>query len=158
MDPVAPRPTITPILWYQDPQAALAWLEKAFGFETRMVVTGDAGEVMHSETALGDGVIMVVGPPVAPATSPALWAGRYTMSIHVQLKDGIDEHYARARAAGAVITREIADQAYGDRVYVCTDLEGCHWSFGQTLQALSHDQMAAATGHAIAKSLEPKEA
>ena len=31
-------PTIGSLLWYRDPMAAIAWLERAFGFETRMVV------------------------------------------------------------------------------------------------------------------------
>ena len=38
-------PTIGPLLWYRDPIAAIAWLEKAFGFETRMVVEDGQGGV-----------------------------------------------------------------------------------------------------------------
>ncbi|MDP3592626.1 MAG: hypothetical protein Q8R94_12200, partial [Phenylobacterium sp.] len=64
-------PTIGALLWYQDPRAAIAWLEAAFGFETRLVVDDGQGGVIHSELGLGDGYIMVVGPPSGQAASPA---------------------------------------------------------------------------------------
>ena len=142
-------PTIGALLWYQDPRAAIAWLEAAFGFETRLVVDDGQGGVIHSELGLGDGYIMVVGPPSGQAASPATLGGRSTQSVHVQLESGLDSRCEQARAAGAAIEREPADQPYGDRVFTCRDLEGHPWSFGQTVQALSVDEMAAATGHTI---------
>jgi uncharacterized glyoxalase superfamily protein PhnB len=69
MDDRSQLPTIGPVLWYRDPRAAIAWLEKAFGFETRMVVDDGAGGVLHSELTLGDGYIMTV--PSAPQPSAA---------------------------------------------------------------------------------------
>lgn len=42
----------------------------------------------------------------------------------------IDAHYARAKAAGAEITRPIADADYGSREYSVRDCEGHLWSFG----------------------------
>ena len=42
----------------------------------------------------------------------------------------IDEHYARAKAAGATITIEIKDEDYGGRVYSCRDPQGQLWNFG----------------------------
>ena len=143
------RSTIGPVIWYRDPKAAIAWLETAFGFERRLVVEGEDGMIAHSELTLGDGYIMVVGPPREKAVSPMQFGGRATQSVHVQLTTSVDEHYARARAAGAAITRELATQAYGDRVYVCTDIEDHPWSFGQTVQVLSDDAVAEATGHTL---------
>ena len=158
MEPQASRPTITPLLWYQDPTAALAWLERAFGFETRMVVSGENGEVIHSESTFGEGLVMVVGPPQGAAVSPAAWGGRRTASTHVQLTEGIDAHFERARAAGAVVTREPATQPYGDRVYVCNDLEGHQWSFGETIKPMTPEEMATATGREITHIHNRKEA
>ncbi len=34
---------ITPVLFYQDPKAAIGFLERAFGFETVMLLTDDQG-------------------------------------------------------------------------------------------------------------------
>lgn len=142
-------PTIGPLLWYLDPGAAIDWLEKAFGFERRLVVDDGQGGVIHSELTLGNGYVMVVGPPRDRAVSPAAFGGRATQSVHVQLETGIDALWERARAAGARIEREPADQPYGDRVFTCRDLEDHPWSFGQTVQVLSIDEMARATGHDI---------
>ena len=145
----AKLPTIGPLLWYQNPRAAISWLEAAFGFETRLIVDDGQGGVIHSELTLGDGYIMVVGPPTGQAVSPGAFGGRSTQSVHIQLEDGPDARCEQARAKGAAIEREPADQPYGDRVFTCRDLEGHPWSFGQTVQALSVDEMAAATGHTI---------
>jgi uncharacterized glyoxalase superfamily protein PhnB len=142
-------PTIGPLLWYRDPQAAIEWLERAFGFERRVVVEDGAGGVIHSELVLGDGYLMVVGPPSGKAVSPAAFGGRCTQSVHVQLQEGLDAHCERARAAGARVEREPATQPYGDRVYTCTDLEDHPWSFGQTVEAMTAAEMAEATGHTI---------
>jgi uncharacterized glyoxalase superfamily protein PhnB len=145
----AKLPTIGPLLWYRDPMAAIAWLERAFGFETRMIVEDGKGGVIHSELRLYDGYIMVVGPPSGAAVSPASIGGRSTQSVHVQLADGLDVLCEQARAAGAKIEREPADQPYGDRVFTCRDIEDHPWSFGQTVQALSAQEMEQATGHKI---------
>jgi uncharacterized glyoxalase superfamily protein PhnB len=146
-------PTITPLLFYRDPKAALKFLEDAFGFETRLMVDDGQGGVIHSETVFDDGVLMVSGPPGGLWATPSEIEGRRTGSVHIQLKGGIDAHCERARAAGAKIDREPADQPYGDRVYTCRDLEEHSWSFGQTLQLLSSAEMAKATGREIKESL-----
>ena len=145
----AKLPTIGPLLWYRDPRAAIGWLERAFGFGTRLIVHDGKGGVIHSELTLGDGYMMVVGPPDGRAVSPAAFGGRSTQSVHIQIDEGLDERCERARAAGAVIEREPATQPYGDRVFTCRDLEDHPWSFGQTVQALSIPEMEAATGRRI---------
>ena len=142
-------PSIGPLLWYRDPTTAIRWLQEAFGFETGMVVEDGRGGVVHSELWLHGGYIMVVGPPSGGAVSPAAFGGRSTQAVHVQLQSGLDELCERARAAGAAIEREPADQPYGDRVFTCRDLEDHPWSFGQTVQDLSPAEMEQATGHKI---------
>ncbi len=127
-------PPISPLLFYRDAKAALDFMERAFGFETRMVVEVEGGGVMHSESVFEGHVVMVVGPPMHSGASPLDLDGRYTGHVHVNLQDGIDALCERARAAGARIEREPADQPYGDRVFTCLDPEGQSWSFGQTIQ------------------------
>jgi uncharacterized glyoxalase superfamily protein PhnB len=78
--------------------------------------------------------------------SPASTGGRNTQSISVHLADGIDAHCQRAKAAGAVIVRDLQDQFYGDRTYSARDLEGHVWSFGQTLQKVSREDAEKASG------------
>lgn len=139
-------PPISPLLFYRDPHAALKFLERAFGFETRIVVEAGDGGVVHSESAFEDHVVMVVGPPSHGGASPLDLDGRTTGHVHVQLQDGIDRLCEQARTAGALIEREPADQPYGDRVFVCRDPEGHSWSFGQEVKAMAAGDWDEATG------------
>jgi uncharacterized glyoxalase superfamily protein PhnB len=109
------------------PQSATAtatsWLGDAFGFQEKAVYRGEGGAVHHAELRLGDGLIMP-GQDNGTSAQPG-----YRHSIYVAVSDP-DEHYARAKAAGAAITRELCDQPYGSREYGARDLEGNAWSFG----------------------------
>lgn len=147
-------PPVSPLIFYRDARSALDFLERAFGFETRMVVDDGQGGVIHSESEFQGCVVMVCGPPPAKYASPLDLDGRRTGAIHVQVKSGLDALCERARTAGATIEREPADQPYGDRVFACLDPEGHAWSFGQELKAMTADEMTTATGHKVATSLE----
>jgi uncharacterized glyoxalase superfamily protein PhnB len=146
MDDPFRRPTFGSAVFYKDPVAALVWMEKAFGFERMMVITDAKGDLVHSEMKFGDGYIMVGSEYADFVASPASVGAKNTQSIHVQLKDQIDAHCERARAAGAVIVREPADQFYGDRTYMARDPEGHVWSFGQTVRQVSREEAEKASG------------
>jgi uncharacterized glyoxalase superfamily protein PhnB len=146
MDDPFRRPTFGSAVFYKDPFAALDWLEQAFGFERTMVITDQEGKLGHSEMRFGDGYIMVGTEWADYTASPAALGGKNSQSIHVHLPDDIDAHYARAKAAGAEIVRDIADQFYGDRVYSARDPEGHVWSFGQTVRHVSREEAEQASG------------
>ena len=57
-------------------------------------------------------------------------AGGNTHGIYVLVTGDLNEHCARARAAGARILREVEDQHYGGQLYTCADPEGHLWNFG----------------------------
>ena len=114
---------IFPALRYQDCDHAIGWLKDAFGFEEKAVYRREDGVIHHAELRLGEGLIML-GQDDATSTQPG-----HRHSIYVAVRDP-DAHYARATAAGAEITRELADQSYGSREYGARDLEGNRWSFG----------------------------
>jgi uncharacterized glyoxalase superfamily protein PhnB len=150
----------TPVVFYRDPKAALHWLEQAFGFETRMLVTDDAGRVGHAEMSFGEGRFGVgeewgaeglIGP--AKMRSPASLDFVGTQFIRVTLESGIDDHCAKAEAAGARITQRPEDQFYGARVYRALDLEGHVWNFDQTIEDVSVADMEKASGLTITTSL-----
>src|SRR5215813_3523572 len=143
------RPSLTAGLYYGDPWAALEWLAKAFGFERSLIVTDKDGNLGHSEMRFGDGMIYVGSQWCDSVASPAVIGGKNTQTVHVQLKDGIDAHCARARAAGAVILQEPTDQFYGDRTYRALDPEGHLWTFGQTVRQVSREEMERASGFKI---------
>lgn len=141
-----------PAAVYRDPKAALTWLEQAFGFELSMLIEGPDGDphAMHAEMSVGGrGRIMVGGEWADWVKSPASVGGANTCSIHVYLLDGIDAHCARARAAGAEIIDEPADQFYGDRTYRARDPEGHVWSFAQKVRQVSRAEAEAVIGAKI---------
>ena len=146
---MAHRQAFIPSVIYKDQRAALRWLEQAFGFEPSMVLTDKDGNIAHAEMSFGDGVIMVGSEWPAWkewCKSPASANGANTQRIHVAVERDIDKHCERARAAGAVIAMEPADQFYGDRTYMAVDPEGHHWTFAQTVANTSIEEQEKATG------------
>lgn len=144
----------TPAVFYKHPKLALAWLEKAFGFETTMLIEGPDGDdrMMHSEMSFaGQGRIMVGAEWATWTKSPSSVGGNNTQCLHVQMASGLDAHCERARAAGAVIAEEPKDEFYGDRTYRCVDLEGHVWTFAQKVKELTVAEMEKA-GNVVIKS------
>lgn len=156
----APRPAFMPAVFYRDPLAAIRWLEQAFGFETTTLVTDAEGRVGYSEMGFEGAFVSVggewEGPQIAPARmrSPASIDGIGTQFVRVGLTRGLDEHCARARAAGAHILEPPADQFYGHRTYRALDPEGHVWVFSQPVREVPIAEQEAATGLKIRTSLE----
>ena len=137
MKPTPPGwPRLSASLYCEDPRAEIDWLVKAFGFEVRLVVDGDGGSVTHSELTFGDAVIMIGSARDGAVTPKA--AGGFTGGLFLYVDDA-DAHCARAKAAGARITRELATNDYGadywtDRSYGCVDPEGHQWYFAHRVR------------------------
>jgi uncharacterized glyoxalase superfamily protein PhnB len=141
------HPAIVPALFYRDPKAALAFLQKAFGFELELLLEDEQGNLQHSQMSFGGGLIMVGTEWSEHHQSPASVNGRNTQTTHIYLRETTaDDHCATARAAGAEILQEPADQFYGDRTYRARDPEGHIWTFSQTLRHVEPAEWDKATG------------
>ena len=125
--------TIIPCLRYRDAHAAIEWLCKAFGFE-KHAVYADGDTVHHAQLSFGNGMVML-----GSADNSSEWGRQIVQPEETGLREtqspcvivvDADAHYARAKAAGAAIVMDIADQAYGGRGYSCRDPEGHLWWFG----------------------------
>ncbi len=137
--------TITPYLYYADVDAALRFLHEAFGFEETVRYTGPEGFVSHAEARLGDAVVMM-GDPGDDYRTPAQLGGS-TQGTHVYVDD-VDAIYERARAAGAEITDEPTDKAYGDRSFSARDPEGHEWFVATHVRDVPFEEWNAATSGA----------
>ena len=136
-------PRMSASVFYDDPRAAIDWLCKAFGFEVRVLVEGDGGQIAHSQLLLADALIMVAGtagkePWQQTYRSPRGIGGGITQSLVFHVDD-VDQHCARAVAAGANLVRELRTDDYGeeywaDRTYGATDPEGHLWWFLQRMR------------------------
>src|SRR5688500_5063126 len=102
---------VTPYLLYEDAGAALKFLDDAFGLTERQVFKDNDGRVVHAEMTF-EGETLMLGEPGDDFKSPAK-AGASPVLIHLYVDD-VDKHHEIAKAAGAKITRELADQEYGD--------------------------------------------
>ena len=135
--------SITPYLLYEDCDAALAFLQRMFGFEEKLrSIAPDGKTVWHAEMTLGDAIIFM-GDPGEQYRNPRK-AGE-TTGFYVYLDDDVDGHYERAKAAGAEITEEPTDQEYGDRRYSAKDPEGHHWYFAKRLRKVAPEEWGAVT-------------
>ena len=136
MTPTPPGwPQISSALFYDDAASAIEWLEKAFGFETRLRVEDGGGGIVHSELALGSGVVMVASAREGGRSPPSL-GGANSQSLFVYVDD-VESHCARARAGGAQIVSEPSERdydAWADRTYEALDPEGHRWWFAQRLR------------------------
>lgn len=132
-------PRLTSMVAYDDAPRAIDWLCDAFGFQVRLKVEGDAGEIIHSELTYGDGVIMVTTAKKAASRhkwlsavrSPQSLGGKTTQTLMLYVDDA-DAHCAHARSRGAKITAEPSTSDYGeeywsDRGYAAIDPEGHIW-------------------------------
>ncbi|HZL86720.1 MAG TPA: VOC family protein [Candidatus Krumholzibacteria bacterium] len=138
-------PRISSAIFYDDAPKAIDWLCRAFGFEVRLKIEGEAGRIEHSELVFGEGLIMVGSaggkskrPVPLPCKSPRALGGANTQSLCVYVDDA-DAHCKRARAAGAKIAEEPTTTDYGeeywsDRGYRAEDIEGHNWFFVQRVR------------------------
>jgi uncharacterized glyoxalase superfamily protein PhnB len=140
------RPALSSAICYQDPKAAIAFLEKAFGFELFMLIEDKEGALAHSEMRLGDSVVMIGNEWSADHKSPKSIGGKNTQTVHIQIETDVDSHCERARAAGAEILAEPQTQFYGDRTYRCRDPEGHIWTVSQTVKAVTREEAEEISG------------
>jgi uncharacterized glyoxalase superfamily protein PhnB len=135
-------PAMYPRLAYADEVAALEYLTRVFQFTERREArmgSGDDDEGMLAWLEFGDGVVMIGRATVAARDVHHLYSpgdvGHATVMINVAVND-IDSHYEHAVAQGATITMPIEDAFYGYRRYEADDLEGHHWYFQESLEAI----------------------
>jgi len=116
-NPPAGPPQIYPRLAYRDVEAAIAFLEAAFGFRERRAArfTAEGGALVLTEMELGSGLLMLGREGNHGLSSPASLEGSTQMAI--VYVDDVDAHHERAVRAGATVVMPLADQPWGDRRY-----------------------------------------
>ena len=132
---------------YGDVAGAVAWLCRVFGFTERWRLEPEGTLLMATLATPGGGSVMVSGleqdsSVIAPRPNPY-----YSLTVMVP---DVDAHAARARAEGADLTTEPADQPWGYRDYEVLDLDGRQWNFSQHLHDATPEDWGA-TGASTAK-------
>lgn len=125
---------LVPLMRYRDVGVASEWLCAAFGFEPHFAAKAPDGAVFYAELRLGDSMIML-GPTGEPSPDDRLGgalsssSSQHAQSCYVVLEE-VDDHYERAKRAGATMTLDLKSDDLGGRGYSCHDLEGHTWNFG----------------------------
>jgi uncharacterized glyoxalase superfamily protein PhnB len=127
------KSNIIPGLKYADAPAAIDWLCTAFDFNQHLVVPAEDNKIAHAQLTYR-GCMIMLGSTGNGDLDKYMKAsgdlrGINTQSAYLIVED-IDEHYARAKAAGAKMIVDIKDEDYGGRGYTCQDPQGVLWSFG----------------------------
>jgi uncharacterized glyoxalase superfamily protein PhnB len=135
---VGTTPAVVPMISYEDGIAALEWLHRAFGFHEITRLTAPNGRLSHGEMVAGDGLIMMASPTPdyqSPKRHREVCEQARKWSTVPWIIDGVlvyvdnlDDHFARAKAAGATLLSEIESGPPGRR-YRAEDLEGHRWFF-----------------------------
>ena len=115
-------------LYYKDVASVQRFLAKAFGFRKYGPANKDArGKIKHSAMMLGHDILMMGCP--GPSYKNPRELGQATQCLFINVVN-VEEHFERARKAGAKIIQELGDTPFGQRRYGAEDPEGHQWFFG----------------------------
>ena len=127
------KQTIFPMLCYEDAPAAIDFLTRAFGFVEENRMEGEDGTIGHAELSLDGQIVMLASVWRDGGFSTPRDLGGNHSQLFCVVSD-VDEHWSRAREAGAIVIGEPQDQDYGHRTYRASDPEGNRWYFGGPIQ------------------------
>lgn len=122
-------PGLVPSLAYKDVTRAAQWLARVFGFRERKDarLSWPGGCLTWME--LDDVLISLTTAGGHDLQSPQDTGG-VCVGLKVCVND-VDQHFAHAKAQGAIIMTEPEDGFWGGRIYRARDLEGHQWEFSQ---------------------------
>lgn len=127
-----PNQAVYPNLRYIDPRSAIEFLSDAFGFALHFKVDAGDGGVEHAQLRVGTDLIFLSrehdADPYKMHSPRVLHGTTHALCVWVSDRE-LDEHQARAEAAGAAILNPIHDSVAGVREYSCADPEGQVWTF-----------------------------
>ena len=152
--PVKPIPdgyhTFTPYLFIQDAAAAIEFYKKAFGATERGRMAGPDGKIGHAEIQIGDSVIMISEENLRMGARSPKTLGGSPVLLHLYVPD-VDARFAQAVAAGAKVTRPVANQFYGDRAGGLEDPFGFAWYLATHVEDVPPNEMGKRAEEAMKK-------
>jgi len=133
-------PRVSPYLYVDGADAAIAFYSDIFGATERMRMPGPDGKVGHAELGIGDSLIMLADADAGMDQPSPKATGGTPVALSVYVED-VDDVVARAAAAGATIVRPAEDQFYGDRLALIEDPFGHRWGVATHVEDVSPEDM-----------------
>jgi PhnB protein len=132
--------TVTPYLVVDGAARAIEFYKEAFGAKELFRMAGPDGQVGHAEIMIGDSHVMLSDEhPQMNARGPQSFGGS-PVSFVLYVAD-VDASVERAVAAGAKLTRPVADQFYGDRTGGVEDPFGHAWYIATHIEDVSPEEL-----------------
>ena len=123
----APNAAVIPVLYYPDVPEAVEWLTTALPFTERLRNSETRRQLVHS-----NGAIVIATPRAHAYDAPSTLQSPGAHSVTLRVT-GVDELFARAKAAGARVLAEPADHLYGERQCSFLDPWGHPWTLSETI-------------------------
>ena len=143
-DKVKPIPEgyngVTPYLIVDGAAEAIEFYKRAFGAVETFRMEGPEGKIGHAELKVGDSHVMLADENPAMGARGPKTVGGSPISLVLYVED-VDAVVARAVEAGAKLTREVADQFYGDRTGGVEDPFGHAWYVATHVEDVSSEEM-----------------
>jgi PhnB protein len=133
-------PQVTPYLYVDGGNDAIAFYSNVFGAKERMRMGGPDGQIGHAELQLGQGLIMLAdrNPELGIRDPKEIGGTPVTISVYVE---DVDSVFDAAIEAGATELRAVEDQFYGDRSGQFEDPFGHHWSVATRVEEVAPEEM-----------------
>jgi PhnB protein len=131
---------VSPYLIVKDANKIIEFYTKVFGFVKRFAMPGPDGRTKHAELAHKGSVIMLGEEDPKQGASAPKTIGGSPITLYTYVED-VDALAKRAKAAGAQILQEPADQFWGDRMCALVDPEGHHWAFATHVRDVDPSEM-----------------
>lgn len=133
-------PGVTPYLCCRDAARAIEFYKQAFGAVELTRIDAPDGRVGHAEIRIGAAVVMLADEyPDMKFLSP-LSLGGTPVILYIYVEN-VDALIQRAVAAGATLTKPVADHFYGDRSGQVLCPFGHSWGFATHIEDVSPEEL-----------------
>jgi PhnB protein len=134
--------TVTPNLVVQGGEDAIEFYKKAFGAKVRKIFYGPDGKtIFHAELEMGQSILMLTEEiPMMNLFSPKSVGGGTSISLYMYV-DNVDDIFAEAVSAGAIVKMPIIETFYGDRCCTIVDPFGHIWTLATHIKNLTDEDI-----------------
>ena len=130
--------SVTPYLIIKGAAKAMQFYQSAFGAQQLMRLDGPDGTIMHAEIKIGDSHIMLADEMETHRGPQTLGGTPVSLMLYVE---DCDQVFTAALAAGAMQTRPLENQFYGDRCGTLVDPFGHVWSIATHVEDVTPEEM-----------------
>lgn len=134
--------TVKLSLTCRDSAAALDFYTRAFGAKELFRMPTPDGCMAHAEFIIGN-TLVYMSDAAPEMAAHAMEEGQQSSCSFTIAVEDCDKAFEQAKAAGAEVISEPADQFYGVREAQVRDPEGYRWHLGQKLEEISYDELVA---------------